>query len=172
MKCSFCQTELPDNSNFCTNCGARLSQPNMVNPHPMPMQPPMPPPMPAQQSAASVKVSKPKGFGIASLIITGIAVLLIAMAFSAVTMIGSEDVGNILVFLFFGGIFSYVLATTFGVFFIGFLLLLAFIFGIVQLAKTRSALSWISFSFSILSIALLVVFIVVALSLGHTFAMS
>ena len=38
MKCSYCGNELRDNSNFCTNCGARVSQAPIV---PAPQQQPV-----------------------------------------------------------------------------------------------------------------------------------
>ena len=101
---------------------------------------------------------KPKGFGVASIVISSI--MMIALAFVivfAVLLLTAKDGGTVIGLILIGGAFALIGLSPFGVVSLGVPTILSLVFAIIQTVKAKRKLSWIALIFAILAVVMLAV---------------
>lgn len=116
---------------------------------------------------------KAKGFGIASIIISSITMLVLAFVITfAVLFLTAKDGGTVLGLILIGGVFALIGLQPIGVAGLGVPTVLSLVFAIVQTVKAKRKLSWVALIFAILAFTMLVVVAVLTFAVDWSNALS
>ncbi len=101
---------------------------------------------------------QPKGFGIASIIISSIMMLALSFVIMfAVLLLTAQDASSVIGLILIGGVFALAALSPAGVVGLGVPSILSLVFAIIQTVKAKRKLSWIALILAILVVAMFVV---------------